>query len=66
VRFAGCVLANARVEYCLLAFDRQLSSTLINFELVQFLMRVDESFRYSRGKGPVIIYEEKHFLGQIF
>ncbi len=26
-----------------LAFDRQLSSTLIDFELVQILMRVDES-----------------------
>jgi hypothetical protein len=31
------------------AFDRQFSSTLIDFELVQILMRVDESFRYVRG-----------------
>jgi hypothetical protein len=31
------------------AFDRQISSTLINFELVQILMRVDERFRYARG-----------------
>jgi hypothetical protein len=26
------------------AFDRQVSSTLIDFELVQILMRVDKSF----------------------
>jgi hypothetical protein len=32
-----------------LVFERQLLSTLIDFELVQILMRVDQSFRYARG-----------------
>jgi hypothetical protein len=36
-----------RVDKFSLAFDRQLSLTLINFELVQILMRVDENFRHT-------------------
>jgi hypothetical protein len=36
-----------RVDKFSLAFDLQLSLTLVNFELVQILMRVDENFRHT-------------------